>query len=124
MLPGFEDITFSLTESEMQWAVQIANGLSKRIGPENAITSDEIIKSYLEKRSVKLTGPRIRKIVNYIRMHDMVPCLVASSKGYYVTNDPKDLQRYAASLTGRAQAIQALILNVERDIKKLQNAGA
>ncbi len=112
MIPGFEDQTAPLNDYEKNTLMPaMIRGLQKRIGKENAITNAEMCKRlnghfYLNSSSYeKITGARIRKIINHIRLYDKVSCLVSSSKGYYVTNNVDDINRYIESLEKRAKAI-------------------
>ncbi len=52
-----------------------------------------------------LTQTKVCRIIRHIRLNHTIPNLVANSKGYYVTNDPFELERYIQSLKGRAHAI-------------------
>lgn len=118
MILGFEDITAILTEEEKLLVKPMVNGFSRRWGKENAITSKEIIEAMYAAYNVKLTGAKVRKYINYIRHHHL-PNLVATSNGYYLTNDYKELREYLESLDGRESAIRAVKLNLKKYIEKI-----
>ena len=105
MIPGFEDHTAPLNDYEKNVLMPvIIIGLQRKIGKSNAITNAEMCRKL--KRGYKdINGARIRKIINHIRLYDKVSCLVSSSKGYYVTNNVDDINRYIESLEKRAKAI-------------------
>lgn len=105
MIHGFDDITHELTAEEIELLPVFVKGLSSKIGEDMAITSGEISKA-MEGRGVALTGARIRKIINYLRVKKLVRNLVASSKGYYVELDPKKILEYRKGLLARARAIE------------------
>lgn len=119
MLHGFEDITAELTPDELALVPLFVKGFGDKLGEENAVTSKQIIRS-LEKRRINaiqsgedampvtVTGPRIRKIVNHIRMHGLVRNLVATSRGYFIETDPSKIAKYKQSLKARAKAINAV----------------
>jgi hypothetical protein len=65
---------------------------------------------------MKITGARLRKLINYIRRKDMIPCLVASSKGYYIATDNEDMRRFVTSLQQREDAIRAVRIAMERQL--------
>lgn len=109
MIHGFEEVTQSLSEKERAIAEDIGRGLRLRIGEEQAITSTQIIDSYQAKRGVKLSGPRLRKIINYLRVTKRVKNLVASEKGYYVETDPQKIEAYRQGLQSRIDAMIAVI---------------
>lgn len=116
MIRGFEDITSELSEYELGLVPSFVKGFSKRIGKENAITSREILKKM---QSESLSGARIRKIVNYIRNGDYFGdyILKATSDGYYLTNDPKEISDYVTSLEGRENAIKQIRLRMLDKLK-------
>lgn len=106
MITGFEDYTADLSEHELKHFVpNFIKQLSNKIGEKNAVTSSQIKKGY-STIGVKIEGPRIRKIINYIRCRNLVPGLIASSKGYYVATNKQDLDRYIKSLNERIASIQ------------------
>lgn len=125
MLEGFENITQPLTEAEEQVANMVgACLLRSHVGAEKAVNSREIcngMNAYLEKRGadIRLTDARLRKIVNHLRTNDIVPCLVATSKGYYVSTDKAELQKYYFSLVDRYMAIKAVAESIERQINNI-----
>jgi hypothetical protein len=109
MIEGFEDITFDLTDHEKNVLVPLfIKGFQKKIGRKNAVTARQISKALKDNFSHKVDGPRIRKIVNFIRMNWLVPGLVATSQGYYIETDKEEVSKYVRSLTGRIEAIKAI----------------
>lgn len=80
--------------------------LEHRQGFTKAITSKRIIALYgTEDREL---SARVRKVINYIRNNNIIPCLVASSKGYYIATDAKEITDYEESLRGRVRAIHKM----------------
>jgi hypothetical protein len=105
MIPGFEDHTAPLNDYEKNILMPaMIRGLQKRVGKSNAITNAEMCRK-LKPNYKNINGARIRKIINHIRLYDKVSCLVSSSKGYYVTKNVDDINRYIDSLEKRAKAI-------------------
>lgn len=106
MINGFEEETGPLTPSEMMMVGWFATSFSYHIGENQAVTSSKIIRAYNSNHKDNLmSGPRVRKIINYIRTCKLVKNLVATSKGYYIENDPDKLKEYVNSLRQRADAI-------------------
>ncbi len=107
MITNFEEITKELTEDEKKLVPVIIKGLSTKT-KDNPIKGIDIVNAInlnKEKYGVKLfSEPRLRKIVNFIRTEGILP-LIATSNGYYVTNDRAELQSQIDSLTQRAEAI-------------------
>ena len=53
---------------------------------------------------IKITEPRLRKLVNHIRVKGILP-IIATSQGYYVSYDKQDILDQINSLTQRANSI-------------------
>jgi hypothetical protein len=105
MINGFEDQTHELTDAELEMVQPMVAGLVRRVGEHRAITADDMIAG-MKLFGYKVTQPRIRKLINFIRVNKLVRNLIATSKGYYVENDPKKLQVYLESLDQRIRSIQ------------------
>ena len=125
---GFEELTHELSEQE----IRIAKFLSKHyfpeeaIGYENAKTNKEIelkicllAARYNIELEHKYTSVRIRKIINYIRVNGLCNCLLATSNGYYVTNDKYEIDKYLESLKQRIQSIQNVYDSIEYQKRNL-----
>lgn len=115
MINGFEEQTEPLTEyEEQQLLPQIIRGLSLKVGKENAVTNSAIVRGMKANLNLKTTEPRVRKIINHIRTNDLVPCLIATSQGYYVAESEQELKDYEESLLGREEAIRSVRLSIQR----------
>lgn len=107
MLPGFDDITQELTEHEKIVLLPIfLRGFAKKYGKANAVTNKQIIQSIKAKKNITISDARVRKIINYIRTHNKIPGLIATSNGYYVTHNVQEIQKYVKSLQGRENEIR------------------
>ena len=105
MLNGFHDQTKELTEYERNTLLPIIiSGLQRKVGIENAITSKEI-ESKLNLKGYDVSGARLRKLINFIRINGLIDCLIASSKGYWIEDDKDKLLKYINSLEQRAESI-------------------
>lgn len=110
MIRNFEDYTFDLTDDERA-ALPFVVDSFERYSKANPIKSDMIIKKFNDDRErlglkVKLTGVRLRKMVNQIRCKGIIP-LIATQKGYYVSYDQKEIIKERESLFDRSKAINA-----------------
>jgi hypothetical protein len=105
MINGFEEQTHQLSDEEKSLVPIFVRGLQTKIGKDKAITAGKMIKALPDHN---LSGPRVRKIINYIRNSCLVPGLIATSSGYYVTNDPDELFSYIQSLKHREAAIRSI----------------
>jgi hypothetical protein len=103
MINGFSEQTHELTEYELSIVPVFVKGFATKIGKSNAVTNKEIVAKL--KPQYKVSDARVRKIVNYIRNECLLPGLIASSHGYYLTTDPVELETYIQSLAQRANEI-------------------
>ena len=104
MITNFENITHELTEIELEMLPLIVNGF-KRYTKNNPIKEPDIVSRFNSKNlKLKLNGARLRKLVNHIRCHSMLP-LIATSKGYYVSDDTEEIKNQIKSLRERANSI-------------------
>lgn len=114
-MKNFEHYTEKLSEKEktvyVPWFVR---GLSPKVGKENAVTNPKMIEGINRVYGVKLSEPQVRKIIAYIRENDLLPGLVATQKGYYVSNDPEEIKEYIESLKAREAGFRAAIQSMER----------
>jgi predicted GTPase len=96
----------------------IIKGLSKKIGKENSVTNQYIC-DVLKEKGYKLNNARLRKIIHNIRAKDLIPCLIATSKGYYVSDDPQEIQSYIKSLRERINSISFIEASMKRQLNKI-----
>jgi two-component SAPR family response regulator len=112
MIETFEDITTPLTEDELRVLPYLVAGLERRTS-SNPITSKDIVDALnrnLDKYGVsgkfKVTGARLRKMINYLRVKSVL-CVIATSEGYFTTDDRDTIEKNVRSLEERAGAISA-----------------
>jgi len=108
MIEGFETETAPLDNYEQYTLLPlIVEGLKKRVGEEMAAKGSYIVER-LKEKGHRMSGARLRKIINHIRLNGLIPDLIASSNGYYVAKSAGEVQRFIESLTGRVDAIAAV----------------
>ena len=114
MIKGFSE-TDPLSDYELKTVLpQIVRGLLRKVGKANAITNSAIVRGMKANLNLSLTEARVRKIINHIRCHDLVPCLIATSNGYYIAESEQELKEYETSLLGREEAIRNVRLAIQR----------
>lgn len=104
MIKGFQDITFELTQDELKKVPSIIKGLSNKKGKANAITGAKICEA------MNLSGARLRKIISYIRVNDLILGLCSSQCGYYIADNINEIEDCIISLRQRI-ATQVKVLN-------------
>jgi hypothetical protein len=104
MITNFENITHELSDIELEMLPLMVNGF-KRYTKQYPIKEPEIVARFNSNNpKTKLNGARLRKLVNHIRCHSMLP-LIATSKGYYVSDDIAEIKNQIKSLRERANSI-------------------
>jgi predicted transcriptional regulator len=104
MLKNYENITFELLDQEKKILPKIIKGLNTKKGRENAITGDKICKA------MNITPPRLRKIISYIRVNNLIFGLCSANNGYYIADNLKELEECIISLKQRIYT-QVKVLN-------------
>ena len=121
MIKGFNSETAPLTEYEESVILPIVlRGLRNKVGKANAVTNRTIVQR-LNVAGHTTTEPRIRKIINHIRMTDLLPGLIATSGGYFLATSEAEVLDYEQSLLGREDAIKQVRLAIARQRRILYN---
>lgn len=115
MINGFSEQTEPLTEYEEQTLLpQLVRGLRTKIGKSMSVTNKAIIEGMKKNLGLSISDARVRKLINHIRTKDLVPCLIATSNGYYIAETEQELKEYEESLLGREEAIRNVRLSIQR----------
>ena len=121
MINGFEQETEPLNDYEQSLVPIFIQGLKTKLGKESAVTNDAMIAG-LDKMGHKLNQARVRKIIAHIRNKQLIKGLMASSKGYYITNNPEEIKDYIESLQGRIEAILAIKRTFEKYLTEITSS--
>ena len=114
MITSFEEQTHPLTEYEREVLLPImVLGFKTKVGIERCITNPQICKA-LKSKGYDVTEPRIRKIVFYIRNKNLVPKLIASSKGYWIATKKEEVEIWVMSLQSRLEAMQETYIYAQK----------
>lgn len=130
MIKSFEAYTYKITYEE-KWYIlpRLIKILSLAIGNEKAITNNQILRDinitnpiYTDSSDVisqiKSNGPRIRHLIHVIRVNDIIPYLIATSKGYYISNDMDEVNDYIESLEDRVKSIANVLRALRKQVRK------
>lgn len=122
MITNFDSHTQELNDYEEKTLQPIIiRGLSTKLGKSSAITNKRICEILTEK-GYEITDTRLRKIIHNIRAKDLVPLLIATSKGYYVSNDEQEIRDYVQSLSERINSINFIKKSIQRQWNNKPNA--
>ena len=103
MIKNFEKYTHELTDDEKVLLPQFINGLKTKIGKQNAV-SNKHIRSRFKTINVNVSDARVRKIINHIRINNLLPLLCSNSKGYFVARNIDEIEEYLKGLQQRISA--------------------
>lgn len=119
MIKGFSNETSPLNDYELRTLLPvILEGLKNKQGKRNAVTNGYII-GRLKQQGYRIDAARLRKVINHIRTNDLISGLIATSEGYFLATDEKELLDYEDSLRGREEAIKAVRLAIARQRRML-----
>lgn len=115
MIPGFEPETEPLTDYELTLIDPVCAGMKTKKGKDNAITNNRICLR-MRAHDFNVTPPRIRKLLNHIRRNRLVKRIIASNKGYWIAQTPKELEEYIKGGRDRAKAILEVMDALQQDL--------
>jgi hypothetical protein len=109
MITGFETYTHELTNEELEILPLVMHGFRhyKKTNPIKAELIVSRMNVFLQENEykIRLTQPRLRKLVNYIRSNGLLP-LIATSHGYFTSDCKQTIQEQIQSLQERANSIE------------------
>lgn len=119
-MKNFEHYTEKLTDLEKKVLVPLfIRGLQNRVGEAKAITNPKMREGIKASFGSDLSEVQVRKIVAYIRDNDLLPGLLATQKGYYVSQNPEEVKEYIKSLEARKAGFERAIQAMERYLIKI-----
>lgn len=107
MINGFEKETASLNEYERNTLLPIIASWLRKTSISRPIVN-RVATQWLRDRGYECTEARFRKVVSTIRLENIVSNVIATSKGYYVSDDAGEIADYITSLRERAGSINAI----------------
>lgn len=120
MIIRFEDFTTDLINADHEVTQWIATRLTLRIGKDKAITNEKMCKSCKD-HGYKITGPKMRKVLHFLRVNGIVKRLVSNSNGYYVADSITDIVEYILSLKQRISSITEVRDAMIGDAEEMRN---
>jgi hypothetical protein len=121
MLKNFESVTHELTPFELECVEFLGQWFMANTGKKNAVKNDAIGKIIEKKFAKKISQPRVRKVIQALRTNGL-PNLIASGKGYFYTEDIKEVEEWVISLKQRELAIRTIREKAERQIEIMRFA--
>lgn len=120
MITTFEIQTKPLNEYEREILLPImVRCLAKHIGKSCAISNAQMCEK-MALYGYQIGEVRVRKIINHIRNNGLVECLIATGKGYYVTESIEEMEAYIESVKNREDAIRTMRMSMEEQLSKMK----
>lgn len=108
MITLFEEYTETLTEREVEMLPAVELAFSKCKEPRKAKEVCNLIELLWYQQTeefIKVSEVTLRKFSNHIRRKGLLP-LIATSKGYFITEDKELIKKQIQSLFERASSIK------------------
>jgi hypothetical protein len=121
MITNFEDITYQLTNEERR-ASKYIEALLRTTGDRftNKQLRDKLFERSGRLKEYDLPDSRIRTIINYLR-RTSAPNIIASSNGYKISENEKELSDYLQSLQERIEAINEIAEQTKFYLNSIKN---
>ena len=120
MIATFETQTKPLNEYEREKLLPImVKCLARHIGKNRAISNSQMC-AKMAVYGYQIGETRVRKLINHIRNNCLVERLLASGKGYYVTESTEEMETYIKSVKNREDAIRAMRMSMEEQLSKMR----
>ena len=103
-IKNFETLTAIISEQEKQIALMLLKEISSTKRPRQ---TSLIINYFRLVKGIKLTAPKVRSMVHYLRTELHAP-IIGTSRGYYMATDINDVTGQITSLEQRARSIQSV----------------
>lgn len=120
MIKNFEDFTIELTDAELKLIPMMVDRFSTKRGIKNIVTADTMIAKMDQALGIKMKDTRIRKMIQFIRVNNLVPGLIATSRGYYTAETVAEINQWIESLKARESAIREIREVAERHVHLME----
>lgn len=119
MLKNFEKITVELTSQELEYVEFLGQWFMANKGKRNTVKNLDIAKLIKNRFEKKIADSRVRKVVQFLRTNGL-PSLIATSNGYFYSDDVAEIEAWIVSLRQREAAIREIREKAERQVEILR----
>jgi hypothetical protein len=119
MLKNFEKITVELTPLELEYVEFLGQWFMANQGKQHTLKNSDIASLINRMFGKNIKEPRVRKVVQFLRTHGL-PSLIATSNGYFYSEDTKEIEAWIISLKQREAAIREIREKAERQVEILR----
>ena len=119
MLKNFEKITIELTSQELEYVEFLGQWFMHNKGKENTVKNADIARLIKNRFEKKIVESRVRKVVQFLRTNGL-PNLIATSNGYFYSDDVLEIDAWIVSLKQREAAIREIREKAEKQVEILR----
>jgi hypothetical protein len=118
----FQNITTELTDLEKERLVPMLIDTLDYTHDEKRITGKNLC-GWFKACGYTVTEVRIRKMVNYIRVLNLMngKVIIGAGNGYYSTSDPKVVEEQIESLQGRIDSMAAVVDSLKAQLVSMKH---
>lgn len=131
MIESHPVLTDKISDDEKKLIPLLISLLAQHVGKQQAITSFalmDLLNRYIRQQApgeygqrFKVAGARLRKMINHIRVNNMLRGLCGHESGYFRAETTDELRMAINSLEARASAIQAVADALKNDLDNIEN---
>lgn len=96
----------------------LLKGLEIKKGKVNAVTRKQIIHA-LRRQELRINLKQVERIINHIRLNDLIEGLVGTATGYYIIGSEQELMDYEVSLLSREAALRKVRMSMQRQRRSM-----
>ena len=119
MLKNFEKITIELSPIELEYVEFLGQWFTATKGKENTVKNGDIAKLIKTAFDKKIADSRVRKVLQFLRTNGL-PNIIATSNGYFYSDDIAEIEAWIISLKQREAAIRQIREKAEREVEILK----
>jgi len=119
MLKNFEKITIELSPIELEYVEFLGQWFMHNKGKENTVKNGDIAKLIKTAFDKKIADSRVRKVLQFLRTNGL-PNIIATSNGYFYSDDIAEIEAWIISLKQREAAIRQIREKAEREVEILK----
>ncbi len=122
MLTLFNNITEELTALEKDTRVEMLINILKQSNALNRITGNQLC-VWFKAQGHDLSGVRLRKMINYIRVRNLVApaVVIGAGNGYFITTDTLLIEQQIESIQGRIDSMNAFMDTMKAQLQSLKH---
>ncbi len=121
MLTLFKNITEEITSLERDTLVPLLISILTLSHEEKRITGNQLC-IWFKAQGHNVSAPRLRKMINYIRVRNMLApaVVIGAGNGYFITTDTGIIEDQIESIKGRMDSMNAFIDTMQAQLQTLK----